>query len=542
MKTFSAAQRNRNIHRMKTESFDLAIIGGGITGAGTSRDATSRGMKVALVEASDFASGTSSRSSKLIHGGIRYLENLEFGLVFEALSERKILFEIAPHLVHPLKFVIPIYKNSKVGMFKMGLGMWLYDVLSMFDAPETHEAINEGDALKRFPLLQSSGLVGAYGYYDAYMDDDRLTIETHRSAFNNGAVSANYVKVVDVIYENSKVVALICKDLIQGDVFQIQAKHFVSSVGPWTDIFGREVLKNWNTVLRPTKGIHLTFDRKRLPLKEAIVMLDDAKNRIVFGIPRHEMIIIGTTDTDYPGNPSDVHTDKLDVEYLLSMIAEYFPGANITEQDIIASYSGVRPLVYDGSATEGKTSREHKIWSDPRNITFVAGGKYTTYRHMAEQIVDFVLEAFPIEERARFAHPNTKKALNEKASHDNFQRALQQTEEWSRAFKKPEAEVRLLAERHGLEALDLLEKSKSENYRSHWQVEAYQAISNAMCLNLDDFYLRRSPLFLSLKDHGDSLLNDIVEVFVKELGWSDSQIKEQIDRLENHKKTEMCWR
>lgn len=194
LKTFSHKDRQDNLKKMQAQKFDVCIIGGGITGAGAARDAASRGMSVCLIEQNDFASGTSSRSSKLIHGGIRYLENLEFGLVFEALYERHILFEIAPHLVHPLSFLLPVYKGDRVGMFKLGLGMWLYDLLALLHAPKFHEKLNAPSALQHVPSLQENNLQGAYLYSDAYMDDDRLVIETMRSADRFGAVAVNYVK------------------------------------------------------------------------------------------------------------------------------------------------------------------------------------------------------------------------------------------------------------------------------------------------------------------------------------------------------------
>ena len=229
----SVHDRPQMIEHMQNETFDLAIIGGGITGAGVARDAASRGMKVALIEANDFAFGTSSRSSKLIHGGIRYLENYEFHLVFEALSERALLFDIAPTLVHPLRFVLPLYEGNRVGMFKMGLGMWAYDALSLFEAPEPHERLSADESVERLPLLQRSGLQGSYVYSDAYMDDDRLVLETMRSAVSMGAKVANRVRAADAVLIDGKVSALVCRDEISKQTFNIKAKHFVSTVGPW---------------------------------------------------------------------------------------------------------------------------------------------------------------------------------------------------------------------------------------------------------------------------------------------------------------------
>ncbi len=454
---FSFLDRNEKIKKMVVSQYDIAIIGGGITGAGMARDAASRGMKVALIEASDFASGTSSRSSKLIHGGIRYLENLEFHLVFEALSERKVLFEIAPHLVHPLRFLLPVYKNSRVGMFKMGLGMWLYDVLSLFRAPKLHERLNPKKSLERMPILESHDLKGSYVYSDAYMDDDRLVIETLRSANSLGADLVSYVKAESSEMQNNQVRAIHCVDQITKQKFTLRAKHFISAGGPWTDLLGENLLHKWKKILRPSKGIHITLDRKRLNLPCAVVMATDSDKRIIFGIPRHEMIIIGTTDTDFSGDPTAVYAKKEDVSYLLKIVSQYFPGANLKEEDIVASYAGVRPLVHDGASTESKTSREHVIICDPRNMTFVAGGKYTTYRLMAEQAIQKILKNyFSKEEQKRYAKNKTHVPINPKVTPETFLKAQQSVTEIKKNTHFDIQTIQILVDRHGNEAVDLI--------------------------------------------------------------------------------------
>lgn len=550
--TFSFKDRDQNLRRLENETFDLAIIGGGITGAGVARDAASRGMKVALVEAKDFAIGTSSRSSKLIHGGIRYLENLEFGLVFEALSERRLLFEIAPHLVHPLRFVLPLYKDSRVGMLKMGLGMWLYDALSMFEAPELHERLTPEESIERLPLLQGQDLVGSYVYSDAYMDDDRLTIETMRSAAMFGAVCVNYASADDAELVEGQLHSIGCKDHISGRQFRLRARHFVSTVGPWTDKVASRLLGEWRKILRPSKGVHLTFDRKRLPLHQAIVMAADKDKRIVFGIPRHEMIIIGTTDTDYSGDPYDVSTTSDDVRYLLKIAEEYFPGAKLTASDIIASYAGVRPLVDDGATTESKTSREHVILKDPRNVTFVAGGKYTTYRRMAEQTMEAALSNFSIEDQVRFGRNDTKKALNPLATAEKIDAGLRAARHWAHETGLGESQVALLMERHGEEALSMMEtlqaassgvdmKNQTLDERL-WGLEARHAIRHTMCLSLVDFYVRRSPLFLARTDHGLPLIASISRVFASEYGWSDSRRHAEMVAVQTYVRQELDWK
>lgn len=545
-RSFSYQDRQTALQKMQNEVFDLAIIGGGITGAGIARDAASRGLRVALIEAKDFAWGTSSRSSKLIHGGIRYLENFEFSLVFEALSERQRLFEMAPHLVHPLKFVIPVYKGGRVPAWKMGLGMMVYDALSLYDAPEMHHFMRKRELQEEMPFLQGEGLQGGFSYYDAYMDDDRLVHETLRSARAFGAEMANYTKAIGAEFsKEGKLTGVQCEDLESKNKFTLRARHFVSSVGPWTDQLGQSLLKEWKRILRPSKGVHLTFAADRFPLQEAVVMA--AEKRIVFAIPRHGMVIVGTTDTDYPGDPGQVRVEEDDIRYLMNVVTKYFPGARLQRHDILGCYAGVRPLVDDGAETESKTSREHVIFSDPRGVTFVAGGKYTTYRKMAEQAVQEVLRQWSTEDRARYAHSQTLTPLNPLVTEDLFERAQSAHTDWAAEFQVPETVTAALALRHGHEARDILARTQSVDvFAAHspehwlWCAEAIHAVEQTMCLHLTDFYFRRTPLVLTRPDHGAPFASTIAQVMGSQLGWSESQQREEINALQNQLQWEMA--
>ncbi|MBK9293849.1 MAG: glycerol-3-phosphate dehydrogenase/oxidase [Oligoflexia bacterium] len=545
---FSSQAREVFLAQIPGEDFDLCIIGGGITGAGVARDAASRGMRVCLLEQDDFASGTSSRSSKLIHGGIRYLENLEFHLVFEALNERRVLFEIAPHLVHPLTFVLPVYESSRVGMFKMGLGMWLYDALALFHTPKFHQRLSFEASLHQVPYLKAAGLKGSYLYSDAYMDDDRLVLETLRSAHSFGAKSVNYVKVLKSQKDEAKrITALECEDLKSNKKFSVKARHFISTVGPWTDIVGESLVNDWKKLLRPSKGIHFTIPHSKLPVRDAIVMATDKDKRIIFAIPRGEIVIIGTTDTDYPGDPAGVHSELLDVDYLIGIVEKYFSHAKITKKDIIASYAGVRPLVHDGSATESKTSREHVIKHTNHNITFVAGGKYTTYRRMARDIVELVLKKeFSLEHKIQFARNQTRLPINPLVTVDTLSVALSQAEDWAKEFSLSLKEATVLAQRHGMEALNLLKKHSDlvkpfTKGSQIWQIEASRAIEQTMCLHLKDFMLRRCPLYLTQKDHGMSVIGEVADLMQKKLGWTDSQKNAEVELYVKHIAFEMGW-
>jgi glycerol-3-phosphate dehydrogenase len=532
----SYLDRQQAIEAMRSEIFDLAVIGGGITGAGIARDAASRGMRVALIEAKDFASGTSSRSSKLIHGGIRYLENLEFHLVFEALSERQRLFEIAPHLVHPLRFFIPIYKGGRVPAWKMGLGMWAYDALSLFDAPELHRRYSPGELHGALPLLQTQELSGGFSYSDAYMDDDRLVLETLRSAHTYGAEMASYVKAVGAVMDNGRVMGIECTDMEASQTFVLSARQIVSSVGPWTDRLGQTMFKEWKRVIRPSKGVHLTFARERFNLRDAVVM--GAENRIVFAIPRHEMVIVGTTDTDFSLDPGQVRTETEDVDYLLRVIEQYFPGAHISASDILGCYAGVRPLIDDGANSESKTSREHAIWTEPHGVTFVAGGKYTTYRKMACQAVDKILRLMPVDDRVRFGKSRTLEPLNPLVSSTLWNRALTEHSSWAEQAGVNTLITSRLAERHGLEGRTILTDGIVERLRSGnaeewlWCAEALHAVENTMCLHLSDFFFRRTPLVLSRRDHGIPFAQAIAETMGARLGWNKTRELEEINALQ----------
>ncbi len=533
MKNFSYKTREKNIELLTQQEFDLLIIGGGITGAGVARDASARGLKVALIEAHDFAFGTSSRSSKLIHGGIRYLENMEFHLVFEALSERSKLFAMVPHLAHPLRFVIPLYENSRVGMFKMGLGMMLYDGLALFKTPEMHERLNAFETIERYPIVNSHQLKGSYVYSDGYMDDDRLVHETLRAANENGALCVNYMKAADPHYHGDAITAVDAVDVKTNQKHTIKAKYIISTVGPWTDLVGAQLIDHWKKILRPTKGVHLTFLKEKIKLDSAVVMAAEKSDRIVFAIPRHEMVIVGTTDTDFKDHPETVSVTPEDVEYLLQITNQYFPGAKLTAQDIVSSYAGVRPLVQDQSATEGKTSREHTIIHDPAGVTFVAGGKYTTYRLMSEEVVDQVLKFFPLEIRAALRRCDTEQPLNNYTSEDAYAQALNLTLHTDDSHY-------LLAERYGMEYENILKNFNQ--YKNYWQLEAAQAIHTTMCLTMVDFYTRRVPLFLALKDHGLSLMEEIGQVFESELQLTPAEIKQQKLDLQSYVDKEFSWR
>ena len=419
------------------------------------------------------------------------------------------------------------------------MGMWVYDALSLFEAPELNEFLDTQEVEQQFPMLQQKGLTGAFAYYDAYMDDDRLVLETLRSARTHGAEMANYVRAMSATLDaHGKVTALTCQDQVDKTEFQLKARHFVGSVGPWTDILGEQLFKPWKKTLRPSKGVHLTFSKSRFQLHDAVVM--GAESRIVFAIPRHEMVIVGTTDTDYPGDPSLVRTEEDDVTYLLKVVDDYFPGAKITRKDILGCYAGVRPLIHDGAESESKTSREHAIWTDPHGVTFVAGGKYTTYRRMAEQTVEHILNQLSIEERVRYGHSKTLEPLNPLVTENLLARAQLESAQWAKDWQLPAEITRTLADRHGMEAEKIIRQALpllsgcADAEEWMWATEALHAVEQTMCLTLTDFYLRRTHLILARADHGLPFAEKCAAVMGERLGWDRERQKSEINALQNH--------
>jgi len=376
--------------------FDLIVIGGGITGVGTARDAALRGLRVALFEKGDFASGTSSKSSKLIHGGLRYLEHGELGLVFESVSERRVQTKVAPHLVRPLPFLIPIYKGVRPGLEIMNVGLWIYDSLALFRAPRLHRTFRGAKAaLALEPQLRSAGLRGALEYYDCATDDARLVLENALDATALGAELHTYTEVLALERgPTGRVTGVRVRDRLHDRTWSVEGRAVVLAAGAWTDeAVARFDLPIGRPLLRRTKGVHVVLPRERLPLARAITLISPLDGRVMFAIPWRERSVLGTTDTDFAGSADDVHADADDVRYLCDSGNGYFPGANLTPDDVIATWAGLRPLIAaPPNVDESEISREHEVFTRRDGLVIVAGGKLTTYRRMARETVHKAIE------------------------------------------------------------------------------------------------------------------------------------------------------
>ncbi len=371
-------------------AFDVVVIGGGITGAGVARDAAMRGLSVALVEASDFASGTSSRSSRLVHGGVRYLEHGQIGLVFEACRERRILATIAPHLVRPLEFMWPVYEKARIKLWKLRAGLFLYDALALGRNLGRHRTLSTHVVTALEPELRHMGMVGGASYFDAATDDIRLTLATVLSARDAGAIVINHVSVHDLLMTSDGVCGARAVDLRTGIDVEIRARTVVNAAGPWSDAIRRMAEPQARRAVRGTKGVHVSVPRDRIRNNGALTLLSPIDGRVMFVLPAGAFSIIGTTDTEFDGRPERVRATTADITYLLRSANAFFPGAHLMASDVVSAWAGIRPLVALGDKDPDSASREHAIaWTVP-GLLSVTGGKLTTYRAMAADVMDTI--------------------------------------------------------------------------------------------------------------------------------------------------------
>ena len=391
MENSPQSHRDNTLSHLRTEGFDLLIIGGGITGGGIALDAALRGLKTALIEKNDFAYGTSSRSTKLIHGGLRYLKQLEFGLVREVGSERAVVHRLAPHLVVPEKMLLPLYEKRGFGSLLTSFGLKLYDWLAGVRPEDQRKMLTRQQTLAQEPLLRREDVKGGALYAEYRTDDARLTIEIIKTAAIRGATVINYCQVLNFLYERGKITGVRVRNRIDGNEFEIKATRIVSAAGPWVDEL-REIDHSKNGKrLHLTKGVHLVVAHEKLPIQQAIYF-DVEDGRMIFAIPRGRITYFGTTDTNYTGNIDDVTTLKGDADYLIKAVNRTFPDVKLVLSDVESSWAGLRPLIHEEGKSASELSRKDEIFESPTGLISIAGGKLTGYRKMAERVVDLVIE------------------------------------------------------------------------------------------------------------------------------------------------------
>ena len=516
----AAAWRERVCRRLQVESFDVVIVGGGITGAGVARDAALRGLRVALLEAGDFASGTSSRSSRLIHGGVRYLEHGHLHLVFESSRERQVLMRIAPHLVRPLAFVWPVYRGARVSRLKLAAGLGLYDALSMFRNVARHDRLSRREVMESEPQLNSDSLLGGARYYDAATDDSRLTLANVVAAVELGAAVLNHAAVTGFEIVNNRVRGVRARDAIAGDEFTIRAGTVVNATGPWSDELRALEDRIGHSSITGSRGAHIAVPRDRVGNRQAVTMLHPHDGRVLFTLPAGDQTIIGTTETPTSAADRESRATQADVMYLLAAANSYFPEAQLTTTDVIAAWSGIRPLARQLATDDvGSASREHTIARGPKGVVHVTGGKLTTYREMASQVVNgFAKRSTSSERTASIPLPGGERSIEELVDEaspviaDESVRAhlvesygARWRDVWSLGDDRPGLRQRLSPSHAVIGA------------------EMVYGVRQEMAMTLGDLLIRRTHLAFACPDQARSIAPAVATLAGPELGWVSSK-------------------
>lgn len=539
---FSAFDRETIERNLQEEKFDLVIVGGGITGAGIALDATTRGMNVALVEMGDFASGTSSRSTKLVHGGLRYLQQFEIKEVADLGKERAIVYENGPHVTTPEWMMLPFHKGGNMGKTTASFGIRLYDYLAGVKKNERRKILSAKETLAKNPFVKKDGLKGS-GYYVEYRTDDaRLTIEVMKKAVELGANAINYTKAEHFLYDDNKqVVGVTVTDRLTGKAYDIKGHRVINAAGPWVDKVRKLDYATNNKHLRLTKGIHLVIDKKKFPMEQA-VYFDTPDGRMVFAIPRDKKVYVGTTDTVYDEaviNPKALESDH---NYVIKAINYMFPDVHITEKDIESSWAGVRPLIYEEGKDPSEISRKDEVWFSESGLITMAGGKLTGYRKMAEKLLDDVSKTLTKETGKKYKPVQTKHLpisggdiggseqlesfLSKKAKEGNnrFGWTLEEGREIAKRYGSNIDQLFTYAQEHKEQEESILPNSLYAELRYSIQ---HEAVTTPI-----DFLLRRTGYLLFDMPYLLEWKDAVIDEMAKQFHWSDEVKQTYIEELD----------
>ena len=522
--------RARALRALADETFDLLVIGGGITGAGVAREASLRGFAVALVEQADYASGTSSRSTKLIHGGLRYLKQFDFKLVAEAVRERQLLLNMAPQLVEPTRFLFPVFRGDPDGLLALRAGLTVYDLFARLQAPIPHRMLNASAVMQREPDVRRDGLVGGAVYTDSRTDDGRLTLAVIQSAQMSGATLANYVVADGFLHDSGgRATGARVTDTLAGEQFDVRAARVLCAGGPWADELRHLEDQAAPLMLHLTKGVHVAVASERLELTHAVVMRsDDAERRMMFAIPHGGYTYLGTTDTDYRERPESAGVLAADVAYILAATNRTFPDARLTEIDVASTWVGLRPLVRPPRQTRpSAVSRDYQLFHDQSGVACVAGGKLTAFRAMAEHIVSQLMPGSQSDTSRRAslaplpgadAPLPTQQTWNELAHATGV--APAQLREWCGTYGSRVTEV----------AAHLPHQSSGDAGLDWHRAMTRYAVQYEAAQRLEDVYRRRTGLMLFSRDNGCAWLEPLADEMAAMLGWSAERRRDEISR------------
>ena len=522
--------RSAALARLGSETFDLLVIGGGINGAGIARDGAMRGLRTALVEHADFASGTSSRSSKLIHGGFRYLEQGDVRLVLEACRERERLRRLAPHLVRPQEFIFPVYEGGPVGRFKLAAGLWAYDLMAGLWNVHRHRMLSARATRQAEPALRTEGLRGAGRYWDCRTDDARLVLETILAAVREGGVAVSYARVTALLKEDGRIAGARLVDRLGGGEVSVRARVVVNATGPWVDAVA--VLDAPAPPrLRLTKGVHVLVPRARVGNRAAVVLHAVKDGRVMFVIPWKEQTLVGTTDTDHEGGPDvPAVVEAADVSYLLETVNHYFPAARLSRADVTSAFAGLRPLIAPpagAAVAPSSVSREEEIFASPSGLISIAGGKLTTHRLVAAAVVERVIDALRRGgERRRFGRSRTGTVPlpGGTAPPDSVAAAVLSHD--GNGLAPPV--IGHLADRYGSRVGELLHRVAADRRLADPIVptlpdpraEVLEAVEHEGALTVEDVLRRRTQISLREETEGVRVAGEVAALMAGPLGWT----------------------
>jgi glycerol-3-phosphate dehydrogenase len=539
----AVATRQAALAALAAEPFDMLVVGGGITGAGVAREAALAGFRTALVERDDFASGTSSRSSRLVHGGVRYLEHGHLGLVFESSRERRLLLELAPHLVRPLAFTWPVYRGARVPLWKVRAGLALYDALSLFRNAR-HHALNRGDVLAAEPALAPDGMVGGARYWDAATDDSRLTLASALAAREAGASVANHVAVVAGIHASGsegRLTGVVAEDRLTSATFPIRARVVINATGPWSDATAALTGSPQGTQLFGSAGAHIAVPRNRVGNNDAVTLVSPLDGRVMFVLPSGVHTIIGTTERPAHAGPDDIRATRAEVTYLLQSVNRCFPFAQLTMDDVVSAWCGIRPLaaVRAGEHSANAASREHAITHRADGLVSITGGKLTTYRAMAADVLSHARNELPksggVPIAAHEVRPSESTPL---PGGDIVSRDATVAE--ARATVRDAAVGERLALAYGSRWRNVwsyVQRDGSLGYRlseslPYLLAEVAHAVEREMAASLSDVLVRRTHVAFETRDNGRAAARRIAPLMGTLLRWSEHKTAQQLDRYD----------
>jgi glycerol-3-phosphate dehydrogenase len=527
MNGLGPSQRRAALERMTGEVFDVVVIGGGATGAGCALDAATRGLNVALVEARDYAAGTSSRSSKLIHGGLRYLEQRDFGLVREALRERGLLLNVlAPHLVTPVPFLLPLTAHWQRAY--IGAGMLLYDGLAGHSGLPRHRHLTRRGALRIAPALRRDALVGAVQYHDAKVDDARHTLTVVRTAMRYGAAVASNARAVGFLREGERVTGVRVRDGVTGEVVDVRAREVVNATGVWTDDVQSLVGERGKFRVRASKGVHLVVPRDRIQLDTGLILRTETS--VLFVIPWGRHWIVGTTDTDWALDKAHPAASATDIDYLLARVNRVLREP-LTREDVEGVYAGLRPLLSGESESTSRLSREHTVAVPVPGLVAVAGGKYTTYRVMARDAIDVAARGIDR------AVPPSVTHVTPLLGAEGFQALWNARARLAASSGLHVARIEHLLRRYGTLTSELLAAVAAEpelgaplpGADDYLAVEVRYAATHEGALHLDDVLTRRTRISIETWDRGLAAAEPAARLMAPALGWDEATIAAEVE-------------